>query len=129
MKSIKYPLTLDKYGVISATEDLGSIYLDRLVTLLSTHIGQRPMYPEYGTDFGTALFENEGRIQQSVEAAVNTAVKRWMPDVKLIRVSSAIFDRDGKATLDVSIQIPNGTVVQTVIRTAVFRANGTITAE
>ena len=40
MKGIRYPFTLDKFGVVNSTTNLGEIYLDRLVTLLSTHVGQ-----------------------------------------------------------------------------------------
>lgn len=127
MKAIRYPFTLNAFGVVNSTEDPGYIYLDRLVTLLSTHIGQRPMYQEYGTDFGSALFENESNFSLAVDSAVSTAVKRWMPDVKLVSVSVKSFDNDGIATLSVSIQIPTGRILQTNIRSAVFRADGTIT--
>lgn len=128
MKAIKYPFTLNAFGVLKSTQDPGTIYLDKLLTLLSTHIGQRPMYPSYGTDFGAALFENEGNVQRAVQTCVSTAVKRWLPEVKLLDISAATFDGDGKATFSVSIQIPTGAVVESVIRTGVFKSDGTITA-
>lgn len=128
MKAIKYPFTLSSFGVVNTTSDIEQIYLDRLLTLLSTHIGQRPVLQEYGTDFGRALFETEGVFNSAVESAISTAVKRWMPDVKLLTVSVDGFEEDGIARLTVSIQIPNGQVLDTPIKSGVFKSNGIITS-
>ena len=126
MKAIKYPFTLDKFGVVNSTTDPGAIYLDRLVTLLSTHVGQRPVLRDYGTDFSTALFENENRFTPAVKAAVITAVQRWMPDVKLININVAGLNEFGIANVEVYIQIPDGTIVNTVVQSGIFKSDGTI---
>ena len=48
--TIAYPFKLSFLGELQGTEEPVKVYTDRLLTLLSTSPGQRPMLPEYGTD-------------------------------------------------------------------------------
>lgn len=129
MNAINYPFSLDAYGTLQSTSDQGKIWQDRLLTLLSTHIGQRPILTEYGTDFSRALFENENNFGKAVKTAVTTAVGKWMPEVKLITVDIFGVDHDGIASLKVSIQLPNDQVLETTIKSAIFKSDGTITRQ
>lgn len=129
MRALKYPFTLDKFGVVYTTVDPGQIYLDRLLTLLSTHVGQRPMLQAYGTDFTNALFQNENKFGPAVQTAVSTAISKWMTDVKLISVDVENFDEFGTATLLVVIQIPDGSLLQSTVKTSIFNSDGTITGQ
>jgi hypothetical protein len=56
---VSYPFTLDTIGIVKSTDLVSKIYEDRLLTLLSTQVGQRPMRPTYGVDLSRAFFENE----------------------------------------------------------------------
>jgi hypothetical protein len=38
------------------------------------------MLPEYGTDMGTALFENENSFSKAAVQAIQTAIGKWIPD-------------------------------------------------
>ena len=128
MKGIRYPFTLDKFGVVNSTTNLGEIYLDRLVTLLSTHIGQRPMAVTYGTDFSKALFENENQFGPAVKAAVTTAIKTWMTDVNLVSIEVGAIGDDGVAELHITIQLPDGELMDGTIKSSIFNINGTVQA-
>ena len=55
MKAISFPFTLDPFGVVETTSSQTKIYQDRVLTLLSTAVGERPMRPTYGTDVARAF--------------------------------------------------------------------------
>lgn len=126
VRAIKYPFTLDSFGKNASTINTAKIYLDRLLTLLSTNIGQRPMLPEYGTDLGYALFENEGEFPAAVRSAITTAVKRWIPQVTVSQIEIVDIGEDGYATVIVTIDLPNATTTSLTVNTAVFGADGQI---
>ncbi len=124
--SIRYPFTLDPFGKNISTVNTSKIYLDRLLTLLSTNVGQRPMLPEYGTDIGYALFENEGNFFSAVNSAILTAVKRWIPQVTVSKVDVTDIGEDGYATVVVTIDLPNATTTTLTINSAIFGTDGQI---
>jgi len=45
MKAISFPFTLDPFGKTTSTTDQRKIYQDKVLTLLSTAVGERPMRP------------------------------------------------------------------------------------
>lgn len=125
MKAITFPFTLDAFGNTQATTTISKIYLDRLLTLLSTQIGQRPMLPEYGTDLGRYLFENEDNFAVAVKVAVATAVSTWLPELKIQNIDIDPIEQ-GYANLRITVELPNAKITTVTVSSAVFGPNGQI---
>ena len=133
--AISYPFTIDAVGVVNYTEVPAKIYLDRLLTLLSTNVGQRPTNPEYGLDLKTALFENEyirdgGNVttfKTAVEGAIRSAAGRWLPDIQVSEVTISNPDDYGFSQIEILITIPGKINATLTTTTAIFGIDGTIT--
>lgn len=128
MSPISYPYTIDPSGVLTSTEDPKKVYLDRLLTLLSTSPGQRPMLPDYGTDVLRALYENDNEIAISISRAVRSAVAVWIPEIAIQEINVGLPDENGEATVDILIKLPNSLLTTLSVTTAVFNIDGTVTA-
>lgn len=124
--SINYPYTFLSDGTTQTTEDYGKIYLDRLLTLLSTNKGQRPMLPEYGTDVFTALFENDNKVDAAIRSAVNAAVKIWIPEININSITITLPDSNGISSVLIEVILPNGAVTTTTISSALIYSDGTV---
>lgn len=128
MSTISYPFTLSPLGVLESTENPIKVYTDRLLTLLSTSPGQRPMLPEYGTDVLRALYENDNQIELSINQAVRSAVAVWIPEIEIEEINVTLPDEDGTALVEILIQLPNSTLTTLSVSTALFNLDGTISA-
>lgn len=128
MSPISYPYTLDPAGLLSSTEDPKKIYLDRLLTLLSTSPGQRPMLPNYGTDVLRALYENDNQLTVSINQAVRQSVGFWMPEISIQNIEVGLPDENGEASVNILIKLPNSLLTTLSVSTAIFNIDGTITA-
>ncbi len=128
MSPISYPYTLDPSGLLESTEDPKKIYLDRLLTLLSTSPGQRPMLPAYGTDVLRALYENDNQLSSSISQAVRQAVGIWIPEISIQSIEVGLPDESGEASVNILIKLPNSLLTTLSVSTAVFNLDGTITA-
>ena len=126
-KAISYPYTLDGYGVVKPTTDVNKIYRDRVLTLLSTNVGQRPILTEYGSDIEAALFENENNFESAINQAIRQAMARWIPDVQVADIKVGVPDQDGIAQVNVTLVMPDSTLTSLTVSTSNFGADGTIT--
>ena len=126
--TISYPFKLSFLGELQGTEEPVKVYTDRLLTLLSTSPGQRPMLPEYGTDVLRALYENDNQLEISINQAVRSAVAVWIPEISIEEINVTLPDLEGKATVTILIQLPNSTLTTLTVSTAIFNVDGTITA-
>jgi phage baseplate assembly protein W len=124
MKAISYPFTLDVFGVTKSTESQTKIYSDRLVTLLSTAVGERPMRPTYGTSVANALFETENNLRQAINSAIREAIKRWLPEITVQNVAVKSLDESGAAEVSVTIILPDYTSASIVVKSTTLNPNG-----
>lgn len=125
MRSIKFPFAQDIFGKTDTTTSTSKIYLDRLLTLLSTNKGQRPMLPDYGTDVGAAMFENDNDFPTAVKTAIHNAVGRWMPDISVLSIDLDTLN-NGQVNVSVVIELPNSQVTTLTVNSAVLNADGSI---
>lgn len=123
--AINFPFTLDTFGVLIPTTEANKIYLDRVLTLLSTNVGQRPMLPEYGIDWKVALFENEGDAKAAVPGALRAAIARWIPDVEVNSITMK-DQQDGIEYVNIELVLPDNTVTTLPVSTATFNLDGTV---
>ena len=124
--AINYPFTFLSDGTTQSTDDYGKIYLDRLLTLLSTNKGQRPMLPEYGTDVFNALFENDNKVDVAIRSAIFSAVKIWIPEISIKKVDIGLPDQNGISSVFVEIMLPNSTITSINISSALIYSDGTV---
>ena len=125
--AITYPFTLNTVGQVATTDNFNKIYMDRVLTLLSTNIGQRPMYQTYGTDLNKALFENDNDLSIAVQSAINEAISIWIPEISVESIEVGSPDLDGASSVTVSLRFPDNTASSLYLNTATFSYDGTIT--
>jgi phage baseplate assembly protein W len=120
MKAISFPFTLDPFGKTASTTDQRKIYQDRVLTLLSTAVGERPMRPTYGTNIATAMFENQGNVEKAINDAVRSAISKWIPELTVNNIFLKGFLDTGAVTVELNVSLPdfvedNITVVTTTL--------------
>lgn len=109
MKAISYPFTLDPFGKTTSTTDQRKIYQDRVLTLLSTAVGERPMRPTYGTNMAVAMFENQGNVEAAINQAIRSAVSNWIPELTVEKINVKNFLDTGAVTVEVNVTLPDFT--------------------
>ena len=120
MKAISFPFTLDPFGKTASTTDQRKIYQDRVLTLLSTAGGERPMRPTYGTNIATAMFENQGNVEKAINDAIRSAISKWIPELTVNNIFLKGFLDTGAVTVELNVSLPdfvedNITVVTTTL--------------
>ena len=109
MIAISFPYTFDPFGVVDTSSDQTKIYQDRILTLLSTIKGERPMRPTYGTDVAKAMFENQGNAKNAINQAIRSAIAQWIPEVEIANVNVTLFDESGRVGVEVNVVLPDFT--------------------
>lgn len=127
MIAISYPFTFDPFGVIETTNDQTKIYQDRILTLLSTVKGERPMRPTYGTDVSRAMFENQGDAKKAIDQAVRSAISTWIPEVEVSEVNVYSADDSGKIGVEVNVVLPDFTSTSINILSTTLNPDATTT--
>ena len=125
--AISYPFTLDDSGKIEKTDQYNKIYLDRVLTLLSTNVRQRPILQSYGSDTGQVSFESGNAIEDDVTNIIKTAIGTWLPDLFVHQINVGVPDENGISSIDVVIRLPNGNMSAVSLTTATFNYDGEIT--
>lgn len=109
MKAISFPFTLDPFGKTTSSTNQKKIYQDRVLTLLSTAVGERPMRPNYGTNIGTAMFENQGKIEKAINEAIRSAISKWLPELTVNKINIVSFLDTGAVTVEINVTLPDFT--------------------
>lgn len=125
--SIAYPYTIDPNGLVSVVGGSTKLYLDRVLTLISTYIGQRPMMPDYGVDWSGALFENDNEARIAIPIAIRGAVAKWIPEVQVSDVKINFDELEGIENVTLGLLLPDDTFSTLNINTATFNMDGTVT--
>ena len=125
--AISFPFTLDPFGALETTDLPSKIWTDRVLTLLSTNIGQRPILTDYGTDIMRYLFENENNTALGVDQAIRSAIANWLPEISVKEISITNVDSEGRFVVDLTILLPDSTIKTLDVSTAILSLDGTIT--
>lgn len=121
--SLSFPYTLEPTGVVSPADTTAKIYLDRVVTLLSTNLGQRPMYPTYGVDWSTSFFENDNVFKPAVAQAIKTAIATWLPEITVLNIDITNETFEGTENVLLTVGLPNNTTATLSVNTNNFTGN------
>jgi len=123
--ALSYPYSVDpNTGVVNQAQTITKVYLDRVLTLLSTNVGQRPMLPTYGVNWASALFENDNDAKLAIPQAIKSAIKTWIPDIKDVTVTVSGVDFEGVDTVSISLVLPNDDVASLTSSLATFNYYG-----
>jgi len=125
--SISFPYTIDNTGKVTSVTTIGKLYVDRVLTLLSTNIGQRPMTPSYGVDWATAMFENDGDADLAITRAITLAIGSWIPEVSVANIEIGSASADGTTSVNIGLNLPDNSLYTLTVNTALFNYDGTIT--
>lgn len=127
MKAISYPFTLNVFGETTSTTDQKKIYTDRVLTLLSTSIGERPMRPTYGTNLGLAMFENQGVAEVAIPAAIRSAISTWLPALTVNEINIKNFNDGGKVEVELLLTFPDYTTGTITVRSVTLNPDASTT--
>jgi phage baseplate assembly protein W len=124
MIAISYPFRFDG-GRVQTTTDANKIYFDRIVTLLSTMNGQRPMRPLYGADVARGVYETGGDYIDGVKQAIRSAMSLWLPEVSIDAINLALPDENGQGRVDLSVTLPDFSQGTVSVNTSYILPDGT----
>jgi phage baseplate assembly protein W len=127
MKAITFPFTIDPFGVANTTTSQEKIYQDRVLTLLSTSVGERPMRATYGTDIASALFETQGNATKAIESAIRTAMRTWLPELTVENIDIRSTDDSGRVQVLLSLVLPDFSTTAVTIYSTTLNPDGSTT--
>jgi phage baseplate assembly protein W len=127
MKAITFPFTIDPFGVANTTTSQEKIYQDRVLTLLSTSVGERPMRATYGTDLATALFETQGNAAKAIETAIRTAMRTWLPELTVENIDIVATDDSGRVQVNLSLVLPDFSTTAVTVYSTTLNPDGSTT--
>jgi uncharacterized protein len=112
-RGVAFPPHLDASGQWASSVGAQNVR-ESIQILLLTRLGERLMYPSYGSSLRTYLFApNNPATRKSVEDEITRALQQWEPRVKLDSVSVAPDPSDAQAAIAtvqyrlVANQLPN----------------------
>jgi phage baseplate assembly protein W len=112
-QGVAFPPHLDATGMWATSVGAQNVR-ESIQILLSTRLGERLMYPAYGSSLRTYLFApNTASTRRSIEEAISTAVKQWEPRItvnSIVVVQDPSNNQAAIATIDyklVANQLPN----------------------
>lgn len=126
MIAIEHPFRFDPLGRVITTSDINKIYLDKLMTVLSTQVYQRVMIPNYGTDMARAMYESGQIYSNAVKDAVSKAVARFLPALSIVSVTVGDIDYDGTSVVEILVSFPDGTVNTVAVNSRNLLNDGTV---
>ena len=127
MKAITFPFTIDPFGVENTTTSQEKIYQDRVLTLLSTSVGERPMRATYGTDLASALFETQGNATKAIESTIRTAMRTWLPELTVENIDIRSTDDSGRVQVLLSFVLPDFSTTAVTIYSTTLNPDGSTT--
>lgn len=127
MIAIRFPFTFDStYGLVVQTTDDNTIYTDRVRTLLSTAVLQKPMQPDYGVDIHRSLYESGHDHELAIRDAIITGIYTHLPEVKIFSMDVVTAGIDGTVSIKLDLEYPTGKVDTTIVSNAFLLADGTV---
>jgi len=112
-RGVAFPPHLDSTGQWATSVGAQNVR-ESIQILLLTRLGERLMYPTYGSALRTYLFApNTATTRKSVEDAITTAIQQWEPRISVDSISVVQDPSDSQAAIAtiqyrlVANQLPN----------------------
>jgi hypothetical protein len=112
-RGVAFPPHLDATGQWATSVGAQNVR-ESIQILLLTRLGERLMYPSYGSSLGTFLFApNNPATRKSIEEEITRALQLWEPRISIDSVSVDVDPSDAQAAIAtiqyrlVANQLPN----------------------
>ena len=126
---IALPFSFNAFGKVSTTTDDRVIWKHSVLLVLMTRFGERVMRPDFGTEIGNTLFENEATSIEMLNRTIVIAFNTWLNSLKLIQVNPVFDPSSGSLEISVSYSLPSGQTDEVTLKTALFNRSGDIIQE
>jgi phage baseplate assembly protein W len=122
---IDLPFTLSVKGKVSSVADNSSkAWKNKVLTLLSTGIGERIWYYNYGANLNDLLFETSYEALSLAKAAISEMFAVWAPELILEDLVAAYDETMASMTFSIIYRLPNGEPDSVKIITSSLTAAG-----
>lgn len=128
-RAITLPFSIDETGSISSSNDQAKIWQSRVTAVVMTEVGERIFRPQWGGNVKDSLFQPTPDALLSAEASVRESFNKYLPNLVLNNVSSAIDQQEGVLSLTINYTLPSQAKAQVVLTTAALTRSGDITQE
>lgn len=113
--AVSLPFTISPYGTVVSTEDQGKIWDDRVRTVIGTTIGERVMFPNFGTDIAKSVFSTQDGAEDEVTAAVEASFIQLLPLLTLDSTQVSFDQNSSTANVVITYRLPNDEQRQTLV--------------
>lgn len=121
--AISLPFRFSEYGKIADTTEPTRLWADRVRSAVGTMVGERVMFPRYGSQIPTDVFKNEAEVADKIEGEVNRVFDEYLPNLRLSNVNVQFDESTGVFSADIVYSLPNDTVVSTNVGFASISGN------
>jgi phage baseplate assembly protein W len=116
-------------GGVNYTEDLATIWKDRVVLVIMTKLNEKVMRPAFGSQASGIVFENLSDAMVAIKQAITSAFSRWLPDLTLVEVRGYEDKTDNLLTLEITYKYSTKNIETVNIKTALINRSGDIVLE
>lgn len=131
--AISLPFSFNSAGAINTNNLESKQWADRVLGVLFTRFGERPMRPNFGSLASESVFEPEGSVVEFVTEAITSAFGEFLPELKLGAIQ--ISNEEGRGlnelvlTVSVEYTLPNKQVETVTTKIGSFTRAGELIEE
>jgi hypothetical protein len=125
-KTITLPFSIDSYGKINVTTDPKKIWNDRIISAINTNLGERVMYPAFGTTIGLTILDTRDSLSSTIETEINRIFSLYF---RLLRLNSVdvTYSADGSTiNVNVTYTLPNESTSSLIVGLSTVDNSGII---
>ncbi len=114
---ITLPIRRGKTGYFNQSFEVLVQVKSNLINLLLTRKGERLFQPNFGSDLHSIIFNQlDGAYDQSVKAAVKSAVSQWMPFLNIIEQNVVRTEDTNRTLLQLTFSLKsNAQITETLV--------------
>ena len=133
-QAISLPFNFNESGGVNTTINERKIWSDRVLSAIFTRPNERVMRHSYGSGATSLVFEPESVALKEAELTVASAFGQWLPDLKLLSVTSAVEAgelTDNALVISINYVLPSGEKTTTVarVKSGTFTRTGVLIEE
>lgn len=121
--AISLPFRFSEYGKISDTTEPTKIWADRVRSAVGTMVGERVMFPRYGSKIPTHVFNTQTEVADKIDDEVHRVFNEYLPSLTLDTVDVQFDENSGVFSADIVYSLPNDIVVSTNVGFASISGN------
>ena len=106
-RAISLPFSLSSYGTIQSTQSQSKIWSDRVLSVLGTMLGERVMFPDFGTNIPRLLYKSIDGVVTEIDAEIEQAFSALLPRLTYLETIINEEVENGTIVVDVVYSLPN----------------------